>query len=441
MTDRKERKAVAERQELARVHDLKLRPDATRTVLRPFLPGDVTGYAKDGTLRRSIVASVMGLASNDVEIELARALGPLRTKHRDPEALLLGQCDDVFASLENRPQVDRNQRLLIGSYFSEEYSFQSAALFNPSIVRHPDQAGAAGDLRFVLSLRGIGEGHLSSLTFRTGIWHADGSLTIDDASRFAVGPRIERETMANGRMVARLDFDGARDISESVIYPFLTSQGLGIEDMRLVEFTDRDGAQSYRGTYTAFSDTGVRQGLIETRDFRQFVMRGVEGELYAGKGMALFPRQIGGRYAMLSRPDNRRIFLVTSDDLYQWSGGTPLIEPRFPWEWTQIGNCGSPIEIDEGFLVITHGVGPVRTYSIGAVLLDKHDPSRILGRLRHPLLSPEEERDGYVPNIVYSCGALLRGRDLLLPYALADDFTRFATVSIDALVASMIIDE
>ena len=260
---------------------------------------------------------------------------------------------------------------------------------------------------------------------------------LEEAGRGAVGPRTRRREMPNGRLIVHLDCDDARSIDGTVIYPFLPSQGRGIEDVRFVDFTDGDGRTTYRGTFTAFSGSEVRQGLVQTSDFRSFEARGVEGELYAGKGMALFPRMIGGRYAMLSRQDNESIWLVFSDDLYRWSGGEKLLSPRYAWEYVQIGNCGSPIEIDEGLLVLTHGAGGARTYCIGAVLLDKDDPSRVLGRLREPLLEPSDERDGYVPNVVYSCGALVRDRVLLLPFAVADSATRFATVSIDDLLARM----
>jgi predicted GH43/DUF377 family glycosyl hydrolase len=223
-----------------------------------------------------------------------------------------------------------------------------------------------------------------------------------------------------------------------VIYPFVPSQGRGIEDVRMVEFTDDDGTTDYRATYTAFNGTDVRQGLMRTSDFRNFEMRGVRGELYAGKGMALFPRKIGGRYFMLSRQDNENLWLVSSDEFAAWSGGDKIITPKWPWEYIQIGNCGSPIELDEGWLVLTHGVGAVRNYCIGACLLDKNDPSKLLARLEKPLLEPDgDARDGYVPNVVYSCGALLRDRTLLLPYGEADNFATFATVEVDRLLAAM----
>lgn len=417
-----------------------LRASAERTVLRPFKPGDVQGFVEqDGLRSDQIVVRVLALDEQALSEHLRRALEPLVGRHRDPERTLLRHYEQLDTTGADAEKAGKDQRLLIGAYFTQEYAFESAALFNPSIVEHYDQSDVApGETRFILSLRGVGEGHVSSVVLRVGTWRADGSVVLANSSSFAVGPKVEWEKLPNGRMIAHLSCGGARDLSESVIYPFLASQGRGIEDVRLVRFTGADGDTRYRATYTAFDGTEVRQGLLQTEDFVSYEGRGVEGELYAGKGMALFPRMINGRYAMLSRQDNRSLFLVYSDDLYHWSGGERLLEPEYPWEWTQLGNCGSPIEIEEGFLVLTHGVGPVRTYSIGAILLDKDDPSRVIGRLAAPLLeTSSEERSGYVPNIVYTCGALLRGRDLLLPFAVADDHTRFCIVSIDRLVASL----
>ena len=419
--------------------DAVLEPYAKRRVLRPFVLEDPQAFAdKSRTRAERIVAKIQAMSGAELDAEFSRVLDPLRLRHRDPEAALRARAQAIAKLIPALATHTEKHELLIGAYFSQEFSFESAALFNPSIVVHPDDAGGNdGDTRFVLSLRGIGEGHVSSLTFRTGVWRRDNSVLIDDASQFAVGPTVRQETLDNGRMLVHLECGGAHDISETVLYPFLPSQGRGIEDARLVEFTDGDGQRSYRGTYTAFDGVEVRQGLLHTLDFRSFEMRGVEGDLYAGKGMALFPRMIDGRYAMLSRQDNESIWIVFSDDLYHWTGGTKLLSPRQPWEFVQLGNCGSPIEIDEGFLVLTHGVGATRNYCMGAALLDKHDPTRVIGRLPEPLLTPADQRDGYVPNVVYSCGALVRGRTMLLPFGVADSITRFGIVSIDDLLSRM----
>jgi predicted GH43/DUF377 family glycosyl hydrolase len=417
-----------------------LRPDSTRTVIRPFILSDPEAFAKIGHPRAERIAQrILSLDKAAVHAELKVLQAALDKRHRDPERMLFDILAGVDGMKIDRSVLSHEQSLLFGAYFSEEFSFESAALFNPSIVRHPDQSGVGrGDTRFILSLRGIGEGHISSLTFRTGIWAADGEVRVDAPSACAVGPYIDRSQGDHGELVVELSFDQADDISETVVYPFMPSQGRGIEDVRMVEFTDNDGTVDYRATYTAFNGSDVRQGLMRTSDFKTAEMRGVRGDLYAGKGMALFPRKINGRYFMLSRQDNESLWLVSSDDYSSWSGGEKIISPKFPWEFIQIGNCGSPIELDEGWLVLTHGVGVVRNYCMGACLLDKHDPSKVLGRLPKPLIEPEgAARDGYVPNVVYSCGALLRGRDLLLPYGVADNYTTFATVKIDPLLAAM----
>ncbi len=426
--------------ELAVLLSTLLKPDSSRTVVRPFEVDDPAAFAVEGHTRaQRIIDRVLGLDETTLKAELAAVMQSLVERHRGLEGVFWSRFESLEGVSMDRASVSRDQGLLIGAYFSEEFSFESAALFNPSVVRHPDQSGVEpGATRLLLSLRGIGEGHVSSVTFRTGLWTADGDVIIDAPGRYAVSPRTARSETANGELIITLTCEDADEISELVIYPFMPSQGRGIEDLRLVEFTDDDGALDYRGTYTAFNGADVRQGLMRTTDFKTFEMRGVQGSMYSGKGMALFPRKINGRYMMLGRQDNENIWLLSSDDFYSWSGGEKIIAPRWPWEFIQMGNCGSPIEIDEGWLVLTHGVGPMRNYCVGACLLDKTDPSKILGRLKEPLLAPRgESRDGYVPNVAYSCGALLRERTLLLPYGESDNFASFATVSIDALVAAM----
>ena len=414
-----------------------LRPDAARTVLRPFIVEDPS--TSDCPRTRRIIDGILALDDAGLHDQLKVLAAVLKDRHRDVDRLLLGRYEELGGLITDRAPATPDQCKLIGAYFSEEFSFESAALFNPSIVPHPNQANVeAGGLRILVSLRGVGEGHISSLTFRTGTWGADGAVTMDDPSKYAVGPRIERTQGHHGELIVHLLCDGAQEISETVIYPFMPSQGRGIEDARLVEFTDDDGAKDYRGTYTAVNGTDVRQGLLRTNDFNIFELRGVRGDLYSGKGMALFPRKIDGRYMMLGRQDNENIWLLSSHEFDAWSGGEKIISPQWPWELIQIGNCGSPIEIDEGWLVLTHGVGVVRNYCIGACLLDKADPSKVLARTSRPLLAPDGgSRDGYVPNVVYSCGALVRDRTLLLPYGVADSFAAFATVKLDELIGAM----
>ena len=378
----------------------------------------------------------MGMSEAELDQEIATTLKTLDARHSHVTTRLLRRYEEMDG-VADRTQASPKQALLIGGYFSEEYSFESAALFNPSVVEHPDQAGVpTGDTRILMSLRGIGEGHVSSLTFRAGVWTAAGAVELDEVSPRATGPRVDPPD--DEKRTAELTFDERIDISEEVIFPFLPSQGRGIEDVRLCKFTEDDGESVYRGTFTAFNGSDTRQAVLRTADFKSMVLRGLDGDLSGGKGMAWFPRRIDGRWFMLGRQDSESVWLLSSEEEHTWSGGAKLIQPRYPWEYIQMGNCGSPLEIAEGWLVLTHGVGVVRNYSIGACLLDKADPSKVLGRLPTPLLEPtDSERDGYVPNVVYSCGGLVRGRTLLLPYGVADDFTAFATVDIDRLLAAM----
>ena len=421
-------------------HPLLLRPDAMRTVIRPFAPEDPSAFAvKDHPRIQRIVERILRLDDQAVTQSLATALETFDHRHRDVEALFQRRFDELTEIELDRATVSPDRALLIGAYFSQEFSFESAALFNPSAVRHPDQSGLnEGDTRFIISLRGIGEGHVSSLTFRSGVWAADGTVTVDPASEYAVPPIIDREEDMDGGRSVHLNCGGSREISETVIFPFLPSQGKGIEDVRLVEFTEEDGTTDYRGTFTAFNGLDVRQVLLRSPDLRTFDMHTIQGPLADSKGAALFPRRIDGRHFMLARQDAENIWLFETNDTRRWSEGRKIVTPVHAWEFVQLGNCGSPIEIDEGWLVLTHGVGVARNYCVGACLLDKADPYKVLKRLPVPLLAPSaNERDGYVPNVVYSCGALLRGRQLMLPYGVADSFTAFATVDVDLLLAAM----
>ena len=417
-----------------------LRPDPARTVIRPFVPEDAPAFAIPNHPRAQRIADrVLALDGAGLAQELQQVLEPLSFRYRDIADVLMRRFEAVNGPMINQTTIVRDQALLIGAYFSEEYSFESAALFNPGIVRHPDQSGLpAGAIRFILSLRGLGEGSLSSITFRTGTWRPNAEVLIDPASRWAVTPRIEISAQEDPDQMVRLLCGGSRDLSETVIFPIMPSQRGGIEDLRMVQFADEDGSIRYIGTYTAFSGSEIRQELLQTSDFSTFEMRPLGGSASATKGMALFPRRIGGRYLMLGRQDNENIWLLTSDDLHIWEGGRRIIAPKWPWEFIQLGNCGSPIEIEEGWLVISHGVGAVRNYCMGACLLDRDDPSKVLARTTRPLLrASAEQRDGYVPNVVYSCGALVHQRTLFLPYGVADSFTTFASVPLADLLATM----
>jgi predicted GH43/DUF377 family glycosyl hydrolase len=288
-----------------------------------------------------------------------------------------------------------------------------------------------------LSLRAVGEGHISSLTFRSGSIAADGSVTIDPSARLASVPKIRQRTPGPDGDEIELVFEPDEDISERVIFPVTDAQANGIEDARFVAF-DEDGRTVYRATYTAYSGRAIRSEMLETTDFVSFRMSPMRGDAARNKGMGLFPRKLDGRYAMIGRQDNENLYLILSDDLHRWEGGQMLLKPRFPWEFVQIGNCGSPIELDEGWLLLTHGVGPVRKYVIGAALLDKNDPSKVLARSREPLVRPEpSEREGYVPNVVYTCGAMRHHDQIVLPYAVSDTFSNFATIKIATLLQTM----
>jgi predicted GH43/DUF377 family glycosyl hydrolase len=420
---------------------LRLRPDPARVVLRPFKPATEPRELSrtDGQRANHIVARVLALDPQTASQQLAEVLNGFQGRHRTLLASLearVNAMDDVFTL---HAPFSRTQRQLIGAYFLHEYSFEAAALFNPSIVVHPDQSNVAvGAVRFILSVRAVGEGHLSSLTFRTGLITADGSVTLDRTARESSIPRVLPHKPGSPADCIDVAFDNDLDISERVIFPITESQSNGIEDARFVEM-EEGGARVFYATYTAYSGRAIRSELIQTTDFCSFRMMPLRGPAARNKGMALFPRKFDGRYAMIGRQDNESLYLIYSEDLYYWGEGTVLLKPEFPWEFVQIGNCGSPIELDEGWLLLTHGVGPIRKYSIGAALLDKADPSKVLGRCAEPLLGPEAaEREGYVPNVVYTCGGLRHGDRVILPYAISDTYCDFATIEIAALLKKMI---
>jgi predicted GH43/DUF377 family glycosyl hydrolase len=288
-----------------------------------------------------------------------------------------------------------------------------------------------------LSLRAVGEGHISSLTFRSGTIFADGTVAVDPTARLASVPSVSSRTPGPNGDVVEVLFQPDEELSERVIFPVTDSQSNGIEDARFVEFNG-DGKTTFYATYTAYSGRAIRSELLETTDFGSFRMIPLGGSATRNKGMALFPRKIDGRYAMIGRQDNENLYLIYSDDLYTWNGGHSIVQPEQPWEFVQIGNCGSPIELDDCWLLLTHGVGPVRRYSIGAVLLDKTDPSKVLARSREPLVRPEPtEREGYVPNVVYTCGAMRHRDQIILPYAISDTYSNFATIKIAALMQAV----
>ncbi|MCR6643812.1 MAG: glycoside hydrolase family 130 protein [Terricaulis sp.] len=381
---------------------------------------------------------MLALGAEAAAMQLADVLENFESRHRNLLKAFEARADEMEDALAAHTRFTTIQRQLVGAYFLQENSFEAAALFNPSIVPHPDQTGAPkGGLRFILSLRAVGEGHISSLTFRAGTIAADGEVSIDPSARLASIPGVRDRSAGPDGDSVEVVFNSEEDISERVIFPVTQSQSNGIEDARFVLFED-GGRRIYYATYTAYSGRAIRSELIETSDFTSFRMSPLHGAAAQNKGMALFPRKISGKYAMIARQDNENLYLIYSDGLHAWEGGAVVLKPEFPWEFVQIGNCGSPIELDEGWLLLTHGVGPVRKYSIGAVLLDKADPSKVIARLREPLVGPEPaEREGYVPNVVYTCGAMRCGDQIILPYAVSDTFSTFATIGLAALLEAM----
>lgn len=472
-----------------------LQPNQSRVLLRPFNPGDDQRTSQ-------IIGRIMALPDDRIAPLVLGICDAFCHRHQDIQKVFLERYQQICYFFPPGEQISELRKQLIGSYFLAEYSLESAALFNPSIVRHPDQSGLpAGALRFVLSLRATGEGHVSSITFRTGIIHPDNRIEVLTPTGFLTEPRqisnpgyekplFERklaelnlnseftrrimgklaasftleelraalqaeqfrlpdgmtqkdQTAAQGvwmlgRSNYEVQFQPGQELSERIIFPATPSQRNGIEDARFVCFENDDGGHDYYATFTAYDGKIVVPELVETSDFLHFRFITLNGPAATNKGMALFPRKIGGRYAMLSRQDNENISIMFSDNVHFWNESTLLLKPTFPWELIQLGNCGSPVETDAGWLVLSHGVGPMREYCIGAFLLDLDDPTKVLGRLREPLLKPNaDEREGYVPNVVYTCGFLIHEGHLIIPYGLADHATGFATVSLSEVLAAM----
>jgi predicted GH43/DUF377 family glycosyl hydrolase len=419
---------------------LHLRPDPSRTLIKPFTveypePFHDTAHPR----MRNVVERVLSLDEKACREECEAAVTSLSERHRNVESMLNRRFKEVSSCLPEKVAADAVQQLLIGAYLSAEYSFEAAALFNPSIVMRMNQDDAPADgVNFILSLRGIGEGHVSTVTFRTGNWSASGGFHIDDPSPWITSPVIEGPDESGEAGTTRVTCEGSQDPSESVLFPVTASQRQGIEDLRMVRFTEEDGTPSFLGTYTAFDGHDARCELFRGTGINTFEMTALKGSVAASKGMALFPRRIDGRFNMIARQDNENLWLIASDDITTWDGGTKLIGPRYPWEFIQMGNCGSPIELEEGWLLLTHGVGMMRNYCMGACLLDKADPSKLLARTPEPILRPSpEERSGYVPNVVYSCGSIVHDRTLLLPFGVADNFASFASCSVDELLKRM----
>ncbi len=469
-----------------------LRPNSARVLIRPFIPSDPARIV-------NILGRALALTEAEVEEQLVAVTEDFASRHLNLRTFWRRHFDRVKSHIFSGRPLSEARQLYIGALFSGEYALEAAALFNPSIVPHPDQGELAdGELRFILSLRATGEGHISSIEFRTGIIHVDHTITLEEPSRFVTAPKLNpnptylksvflhklmemgfenawsgavmasvgddftltdleaamrRAKVGSGpvsREVQRttecvrwlaesnyeVHFDPAVAVSERIIFPVSSNESNGMEDARFVRFVEDNGDVLYYATYTAYNGRSILPQLLETTDFLSFRALTLNGRAVQNKGMAFFPRRIDGRYAMISRQDDENLFLMYSDNPHFWSDPQILRRPRQSWETVKIGNCGSPIETEAGWLVITHGVGPMRKYCIGALLLDLHDPSKVLGELKEPLLRPEpNEREGYVPNVVYTCGALVHRGRLILPYGQNDSLTTIVTISLDELFA------
>lgn len=478
---------------------LSILPDPTRVLARPFLAGDETLLA--GKSRApAVMERVLAIPEPDVGPLLADLLARFGGRHRHFIGRLERHFDRVRRFIDDADGISDDRRRLVGAYFSHEYSVEAAALFNPSIVLAPDQSGlSAHQRRFILSVRAVGEGHLSSIGFRTGVLDDRGNITLDppgpfldggersapdhydrhlfglklselgagselassvldrlpeqftlaelEASLTIVAERgppaaISFETTKIIRVLAASNymvrFAPDSDPGERVIFPAGPNETRGMEDARFVRFVSDLGEATYYATYTAYDGFEILPQLIETRDFATFRISTLNGSAAQNKGMALFPRRVGGSYMMLSRRDRENLHLSTSDHVRFWNDVSELYRPTRPWELLQIGNCGSPLETEAGWIVLTHGVGAMRRYVIGAILLDREDPRRVIGSLREPLLEPDDsERDGYVPNVVYTCGGIIAGDRLVLPYAYSDSGIRFAHLSIADLLTEL----
>ncbi len=412
-----------------------LTPDAGKVVILPVQiplnPGDPANSALSRLTRVFSAILAMDPAARKAA---ARALETdFSPRHADVLEIFRGRYRQLQGLLPQTPGLDDTSALLVGAYFSHEYSYQAAAILSPSMIRHPDQTGLeTGAVRFILSTRCIGEGHISTIGFREGVVFGDGTITLNSAPDNA---RAAEPALPGPDGTITLNRRGT--LSQTVIFPVTRAQSNGLEDLRLCEFED-GGRKTYIGTYTAFSGRDLRCERFETQDFQTFRLIPTRGAAAAHKGLAFFPRKIGGRYAALGRLDHESIHYLESDDLDVWEGGERILQPSAPWELMQIGNCGSPIELDEGWLVVTHGIGMVRQYALSAVLLDKADPRKVLGRSKMPLLTPDiDVRDGYAPNVIYSCGAVRAGDWLIVPYSVADTRIRFASIPMRDILAML----
>ena len=465
--------------------DKKFIPDHSRVIVKPHVPKG------DERIQR-IITRVLNLSEEKVSEILDRVVISFSNRHKNIWDAFDKNFNEIKRYIPENIQMTNNRRALLGAYFSMEYSIQSAAFFNPSIVAHPDQSGLPdGSLRFILSFRSVGEGHISSIEFRSGVVDKNCEFLFDKVSRYAERPSVAsnpvydkstffmklaemrkqecaiskqvHELLAEEFLLSdligvlqmvidpcskeigesimwlansnyELQFKLDQELSEKIIFPASPNDSNGLEDARFVRFVDDDGSVTYYATYTAYNGHNILPQIIETKDFLTFKMITLNGEFSKNKGMALFPRKIDGKYMMISRVDGENLFLMSSDNLHFWHHAELLREPDAGWEFVQIGNCGSPIETEMGWILLTHGVGPMREYSIGVTLLDIDNPLQIIGNSIEPLLvCNSDEREGYVPNVVYSCGAIIHNDSLIMPYAMSDTCSGIITTSVSDL--------
>lgn len=475
-----------------------LKPDGRRVISRLFVAGQ-EDFGVSQSRTSMVIDRVLGLSEEEVCAELEDVYSRFEHRHDEVKREFELHAHRVANRVAVGTMLSEERWTLIGAYFTHEFSIEGASLTNPSMVMHADQEGVpTGAARFAMSVRAIGEGHRSSIGFRSGTVDVDGNIEIDEPGAHPVigthwEPLLEQanfrgllyemdevgenaryvldqlghtftlkelndvlfriledhDTFRNAdatvhhfRMIAErnycLTFPVTRDISERVLWPISSAEWRGMEDARFVRFIHDDGAVKYLATYTAFDGTNISQQLLCTDDFAAFETHPISGAAAHGKGMAIFPRKIGGQYFAMSRSDHESNSIATSEHLQHWNHAVPVLTPLRPWELIQMGNCGSPIETEAGWILLTHGVGAMRTYSISAALLDLNDPMRVIGSLKEPLLTPNpEERDGYVPNVVYSCGGMLHNKDLILPFGISDQSIGFAVVNVEELLTRL----
>ena len=467
---------------------LSFNPDFKKVITRFFQP--------DRKRQEHIINRILALPEKEVDVILKQTIANFTNRHEDVKRLF----KDNYDKLDIEQDLSLERRLLIGSYFTMEYAIETAALLNPSIVSHPIQdLKNSKDLRVILSFRAVGEGHMSSIVFREGILHSNGILDVDlQTCKLERGKVNEDHLYEKADFIVKLEeigafgsvrtimdnllysftfgelkesvrrfirshkdepdfnkdaldtlvwyaknnceveFDEELSLSGRVIFPRSKGELKALEDARFVQFKNGNGSFTYYATYTAYDGFNILPQLLETKNFYRFKIITLMGKGSKNKGMALFPEKINGRYAMLSRNDNENLYLMYSDNINFWENPVRIKEPQFYWEYFQIGNNGSPLKTKEGWLVLTHGVGPVRTYSIGAMLLDLEDPSKVIKVTKNPILYPEEnERDGYVPNVVYSCGSIIHNNHLVMPYAISDTRSGVATFNLKELLDAM----